>query len=160
VQEAGPDVAIAPRNASTRRQETILRRILICVTPIALLAFAATALAGTKSYHGHATGGGTVTFKAIVRHGEIQEVKDFTFKRVPMQCDEGEIKLRDEFTGSTGVHRRKFRFTGNDNGAIATAFGKFNRRGPEARGTLSVDGDPRHRGHNCQIDTRWRAQHR
>jgi opacity protein-like surface antigen len=132
-----------------------MKRMLICVASIALVAFCATATATTSRYHGAAAKGGSVSFKAVVHHGKIKTVKDFRWKHIPLKCQEGTTRSSTGFSDTVRVHHGKFKVSGNNpsGNKFAEAKGLFQHHG-KARGRLIVNGTfgtGSNRLHHCHV---------
>jgi hypothetical protein len=148
-----------------------MKRMLICAISITLVAFCATAFAAkTSRYHGPAAKGGSVSFKAVSHHGKISAVKDFSWKHVPLKCQEGTTKNSGSFTDTIPVHGGKFRVSGNNfsGNQFGETRGKFRPNG-KARGRLIINGTfgrSPNRFHHCHVKggtirrgVRWHAHH-
>ena len=68
-----------------------MKRVLIGAGLIVALAFPATIIADIRHYEGTVDEGGTTSFVTKVRHGKTIKVRQFVFKHVPMQCDDGAL---------------------------------------------------------------------
>jgi opacity protein-like surface antigen len=142
-----------------------VKRILIGAGLIVALAFAATAVASVRHYHGAVDEGGSVRFQTKVRHGETIKVKAFVFNHVPMECDNGastvgyvgspppamrvneEHRFHGDFTSGGGHKRLRIR-------------GRLRDHEQKARGTLRVTGDFAGGATNCDTGkVHWHARH-
>jgi hypothetical protein len=148
-----------------------MKRMVICVITISLVAFCAAASAAkTSRYHGAVAKGGSVSFKAVVHDGKIRRVKQFRWKHVPLKCQEGTFKNSGGFTDVVRVHHREFVMSGNNfsGNQFAKTKGKFRHNG-KVRGRLIVNGTfgrSPNRFHHCRVKggtirrgVRWHAHH-
>ena len=91
-----------------------MKRALIGAGLIVALAFPATIIANIRHFEGTVDEGGTVRFVTKVRHGKTIKVRQFVFKHVPMQCDDGASTVGDVGTPPPAMRvNSKHRFHGN-----------------------------------------------
>jgi hypothetical protein len=146
-----------------------MKRIVICVITVALVAFcAATSAAKTVRYHGPVAKGGSVSFKAVVRDGKIKRVKHFRWKHVPLKCQRDTFKNSGSFIDVARVRHREFLMEGNNfsGSQFGKTKGKFRRSG-KVTGRLIINGafgSRRHPYTRCHVKggtirrgVRWRA---
>jgi hypothetical protein len=142
-----------------------VKRIVIGAGLIVALAFAATAVASIRHYHGAVDEGGSLRFETKVRHGETIKVKNFVFNRVPMECDDGASAVGDVGSPPPAMRvNEQHEFHGNFTSAHGRKHlrirGKFKDDDQKARGTLRVRGDFGGGATNCTTGkVQWRAKH-
>ena len=91
-----------------------MKRALIGAGLIVALAFPATIIANIRHFEGTVDEGGTTSFVTKVRHGKTIKVRQFVFKHVPMQCDDGPSTVGDVGTPPPAMRvNSKHRFHGN-----------------------------------------------
>ena len=142
-----------------------MKRIVIGAGLIVALAFAATALASIRHYHGAVREGGNLRFETKVRDGETIKVKRFVFNRVPMQCDDGASTVGDVGSPPPAMrvnqeHRFHGDFTSGNGRKRLRIRGRLSHHDQKARGILRVSGDFGGGATNCATGkTHWRAKH-
>lgn len=141
-----------------------MKRVLIGAGLVVALAFPATIIAGIRHYEGTVDEGGTTRFVTKVRHGETIKVRQFVFKHVPMQCDDGPSTVDDVGTPPPAMRvNARHRFQGNFSSAGGRKHlhidGKLKHHGRKAEGTLRVRGDFGGSATNCDTGRdHWSAK--
>lgn len=116
-------------------------RFAIPIAAIAiLLAAAAPAGASTASYTGTFADGGSISFKAVARHGKVVRVKEFSWSDVPAACKQGAVSYSAGLPYSLGVAARLFSMTASDGGLVQSVSGRFTNHRRHANGSLSAFG--------------------
>ena len=142
-----------------------MKRIVIGSGVIATLVLAAVALADTRNYHGRVDGGGRLNFVAKVRDGDAVKIKEFVFRRVPMECDDGPSTVGDVGSPPPPMRIRdqnRFRgsFTSPSGRKHLRIRGRLTDGEQRARGRLRAWGDFGGSATNCDTGrVRWRARH-
>ncbi len=132
-------------------------------------AFAAVLVAGlvvapssarVRQFDGQLVGGGKISFLVDFREGKPKRAGIFKLSRVPVNCDEGDTKVRFSTENVVDVNNRKFHYEFNFSSGTARVDGTIKKSGKRARGKLSYGpSDPSDAHTNCTTDgsPRWRA---
>lgn len=120
---------------------------LVAVT--AAIVLAAPAMAAADSYTGTFTGGGTMSFTSKTLLGKVVKVSGFTWKGVPITCDQGKSKYSGKLPFSLGVAGGAFSINAPSVGLIQSVSGKFSNGVRTASGLLNVYGNVDTRHTNC-----------
>ena len=141
-----------------------MKRALIGAGLIVALAFPATIIANVRHFEGTVDQGGTIRFVTKVRHSKTIKVRQFVFKHVPMQCDDGASTVGDVGTPPPAMrvnskHRFHGNFTSSGGKKQLHINGRIKDRGTKARGTLRVKGDFGGGSTNCDTGRdHWSAK--
>lgn len=120
---------------------------LVAVT--AAIVLAAPALAAADSYTGTFTGGGTVSFTSKTLLGKVVKVSGFTWKSVPITCDQGKSTYSSKLPVSLSVVGGVFSINAPSTGLIQSVSGKFANGTKNASGLLNVYGNVDATHTNC-----------
>jgi len=132
--------------AQAKPRETFLsiKRFLMTAAAVCALAFASVALAGTQTdeYVGTIEPDNHMKFETLVRHGVIEKVENFTWRKVKVHCTEGPVIADGSFDDPMRVTDRRFHGTlvGPD-GAKVHVTGRFRHHDRRATGTFRIHGD-------------------
>ena len=116
-----------------------MKRLLICLCLVGVLAFPATAAASKRKFHGTVDEGGTMGFTLVKKNG-VRKVKNFHWDNVPMICDQGKVTDGGSFFPMK-VKNGSFKGTGFLEQATAKVAGTFSHHYKEEDGTIQVFGD-------------------
>jgi hypothetical protein len=144
-----------------------MKRILIGIGLVAVLAFAALALGSVRHYKGPVDQGGRVKFDTRVDQGKVKAVKRFYFFDLPLTCERSPrhvlISNRRPLNfpfPTMKVKAREFHgdFSNSDFHTRGHVEGQFNRHFTKAAGTLRVQGHPFGAQNKCDTGTDdWHA---
>lgn len=126
-----------------------MKRLCSLTAATAAVALAVPALAAADSYTGTFTGGGTVNFHSAKRLGKTVRVTGFTWKSVPMTCDQGKSAYSGKLPFSLSVAGGIFSIHSPSIGLIQSVSGKFANKAKSASGLLNVYGDVDATHTNC-----------
>jgi hypothetical protein len=143
------------------RKSRQLRQIGSIVGVAAAIALAAPALAGAATYGGTFKDGGSVNFKTVNRDGKIVRVKDFAWKNVSAECDQGAFNYTAQLPFSISVSGLEFTVTATGGALAQSITGRFTDHRRKAVGTLNVFGNLGLGKTNCSTGLlRWTATRR
>jgi hypothetical protein len=115
----------------------------------AAIVLAVPAVAAADSYTGTFTNGGTVSFNSKMLLGKAVKVSGFTWKSVPLTCDQGKSTYSGKLPFSLSVARGAFSIQAPSVGLIQSVSGQFTNHTRNVSGLLNVYGNVDATHTNC-----------
>jgi hypothetical protein len=116
----------------------------------------AVAQAGTRTYTGNFSGGGSIKFKAKVQNGTPVKISGLKWTKLPLDCNEGTVPYTGGFSFGVTVAQKHFETRGqtSDGSVHSKLDGRFVKHGKQAKGYLKINGSFDSDGfHGCHSGT-------